>query len=169
MRKHLSSALLHSLVLIALALPLLVSCGKDDAPASSTDTVPSRNIPSGDISTPEWNVSPDYDYSSSMTAVVDVDLMQTYPDLTPAEWQVDTADLLGAFAGEECVGVVKVKPTDGLFFLFITAPTSSEEDIALRYYSTRLHNIFQADIVLHFENGARLGSVNDPLKPGFTN
>ncbi len=83
MRKHLSSALLRSVALIALALPLLVSCGKDDAPASSTDTVPSRNIPSGDISTPEWNVSPDYDYSSSMTAVVDVDLMQTFPDLTP--------------------------------------------------------------------------------------
>ena len=65
--------------------------------------------------------------------------------------------------------MVKVKPTDGLFFLFITAPTSSEEDIALRYYSTRLHNIFQADIVLHFENGAHLGSVNDPLRPSFTN
>jgi len=143
---------------------VLASCGKDSS--STTDTVPERNIPSGNIPTPGWDVAPGYDYTSSMTAVVEVDLTGTYPDLTPADWQVDTADRLAAFAGEECVGVTA--PTDALFFLYIVAPTQNDADIKLWYYSARLHNVFQGDMVLHFENGGRIGTVAEPLLPSFT-
>ena len=92
------------LISILAAALLLTSCSKDNTSAS-TDTIPERNIPTGNIPTPGWAVAPGYDYTSSMTAVVDVDLTSTYPDITPADWQVDTADLLAAFAGDECIGV----------------------------------------------------------------
>ena len=146
---------------------VLASCGKDNTSATP-DTIPERNIPTGNIPTPDWAVAGDYDYSSSMTAVVAVDLTQSYPDITPADWQVDTADRLAAFAADECVGVTSLTQADSLFFLYISAPSESGADITLRYYSSRLHNIFQADDILHFENGARHGSVADPLTPVFT-
>ena len=149
---------------IFILLFLLAACGKDDTPAS-TDTVPARNIPAGSIENPEWEIDDDYDFSSSMTAVVAVDLTRAYPDITPADWQVDLLDLLGAFVDDECLGVMT--PTDSLFFLYIVSPSTSTDDITLRYYSARLHNIFQADTILHFENGARLGSVTNPLTPLF--
>lgn len=147
---------------------LLAGCGKEYAtPAdTNTDTLPARDIPSGNIATPAWDVDSNYDYSNSMTAVVAVNLMQTYPALTPADWQVGEGDLMGAFCGAECIGVTV--PVDGLFFLYITAPSASSTPIRLQYYSARLHNIFQADTPLRFENGARLGSVNNPLTPAFT-
>jgi hypothetical protein len=69
-------------------------------------------------------------------------------------------------------------PTDSLFFLYIVAPpqsgmpsssrhNKSGADIKLWYYSARLHNVFQGDTVLHFENGGRIGTVADPLRPLF--
>lgn len=79
--------------------------------------------------------------------------------------QIDTTDLLAAFAGSECIGVTK--PVDNLFYLYITSPSQDNEDISLRYYSVRLRNVFQADTRFSFVNGARLGSVSEPLKPLF--
>lgn len=43
----------------------------------------------------------------------------------------------------------------------------SGADIKLWYYSARLHNVFQGDTVLHFENGGRIGTVADLLRPLF--
>ena len=148
----------HTLI-ICLVVSLCTGC--KDKPDNPDDPV----IPSGHVSTPDWQVSPDYDYSSSMTVIAEVDLTKTYNALTSNDWQVDTADLLAAFAGEECIGVTK--PVDDLFFLYITSPSQGNEDVSLRYYSARLHNIFQADTKFTFVNGARLGSVNDPLQPSF--
>jgi hypothetical protein len=153
---------------LILSVLLLSSCGKEDTPANTTNTVvPQRNIPTGTISNPGWDVAPGYDYTSSMTADVSVDLTSTYPELTSADWQLDTADRLAAFAGSECIGVTSLSQYDNLFFLYILSPSASDADISLRYYSARLHNIFQADTLLHFENGARIGSVADPLTPAF--
>ncbi|MCR5326583.1 MAG: hypothetical protein K6E37_07555 [Bacteroidales bacterium] len=100
-----------------------------------------------------------------MTVIAQVDLTATYPELTPNDWQVDTNDLLAAFAGGECIGVAS--PVDSLFFLYVTSPLQENDDIILQYYSYRLRNIFQASSVLHFENDGRLGSVSDPLKLSF--
>lgn len=158
MKKH----LFFQYLIIFLVLNLLfVSC----IPEIITPPTPDEPaIPSGNVSTPDWQVSSDYDYSSSMTVIAQVDLTQTYT-LTPDDWQLDTADLLAAFAGGECIGVSK--PVDSLFFLYITVPSQDNEDITLRYYSARLRNVFQANTVLQFVNGDRQGSVNDPLKPLF--
>ena len=149
-------------------LALLMSCGKDTPSPVDTvpiDTIPERNIPTGNVPTPDWDVAPGYDYTSSMTAVVAVDLTSTYPDITASDWQIDSGDRMAAYAGEECVGVTT--PTDGLFFLYIVAPSQNGDDIKLMYYSAQLHNIFEGDILLQFENGSRIGTVTDPLTPMF--
>lgn len=152
-----------------LAVALLAACSKENNNNNNTtpvDTIPERDIPTGTLRAPEWVVDSNYDYSSSMTAVVAVDLARTYPDITPADWQLDTADRLGAFVGNSCIGLTA--PSDSLFFLYIvTPPQDAEGDIQLRYYSAQLHNIFLSDTLLHFENGARIGSVADPLTPAF--
>lgn len=155
---------------LALAAALLMAgCTKENTEPTNTvpiDTVPERDIPTGDIPTPAWAYDQDYDYTSSMTAVVGVDLTATYPDLTPDDWQINSGDLLGAFAGETCLGVSS--PTDGLFFLYITSPAESGADITVRYYSAQLRNVFLADEVLHFESGTQQGSVTNPLTPAFS-
>jgi hypothetical protein len=100
-----------------------------------------------------------------MTVIAQVDLTMSYPALTPNDWQIDTTDLLAAFAGSECIGVTK--PVGNLFYLYITSPSQDSENISLRYYSFQLRNIFQADTKLNFVNGARIGSVSEPLRPLF--
>lgn len=157
MKKH----LFFQYLIIFLVLNLFVSC---DPEIITPPTPEEPEIPSGNVSTPDWQVSSDYDYSSSMTVIAQVDLTQTYT-LTPSDWQLDTADLLAAFAGRKCLGVCK--PVDNLFFLYITPPSQDNENITLRYYSARLRNVFQANTVLQFVNGDRQGSVNAPLKPLF--
>ena len=168
MKKH----LFFQYLIIFLVLSLFVACKKENingpTPGESDNpggNVPTSEIPSGNIATPDWQVSSDYDYSSSMTVIAQVDLTMSYTALTPNDWQVDTADLLAAFAGSECIGVTK--PVDSLFFLYITSPSQDNEDISLRYYSVRLRNIFQADNVFPFENGARHGSTTNPVRPLF--
>lgn len=158
----------HTIIIATLMALLLTGCAKEREHADSIvyDTAPERHIPAADIPTPLWATDTNYDYSNSMTAIVAVDLMQTYPDLTPDDWQVDKGDLVGAFDGRGCIGVSR--PSEGLFFLYITSPAPADAEIRLQYYSARLRNIFQADAPLHFENGARLGSVTDPLTPAFT-
>lgn len=157
----------RTIIAISLVLALvLAGCGKDETPATTNTVVPQRDIPTGNINYPGWEVGEGYDYSSSMTAVVAIDLTCTYPDLTPADWQINSGDMLGAFAGNECVGVTD--PTDDLFFLYISSPSETNAKITLHYYSAQLQNIFQADTVLYFENGARIGSVADPLTPVFS-
>ena len=114
------------------------------------------------VARPTWSVAPGYDYSSSMTAVVSVDLTSL-----SSTWALDSTDLLGAFAGEECVGVVA--PTADLFYLYIVAPRTSSQEITLRYYSATLRNIYRADATFPFENGGRQGSTATPLTPNWEN
>jgi hypothetical protein len=152
-------------LIIFLVLSLLVGCKKEDSKPTNPSGTEESAIPRGNVPTPDWQVSSDYDYSSSMTVIAQVDLTMSYPALTPNDWQIDTTDLLAAFAGSECIGVTK--PVDNLFYLYITSPSQDNEDISLRYYSVRLRNVFQADTRFSFVNGARLGSVSDPLKPLF--
>ena len=157
--------------MIFVVLSLLVGCKKEENKPTTptTPSTPSETeepaIPSGNIATPDWQVPSDYDYSSSMTVVAQVDLTLSYSTLTANDWQVDDGDLLAAFAGNECLGVAK--PIDGLFYLYITSPSDDSEEITLKYYSARLRNIFQTDTHFSFVNGDRLGSVNEPMRPLF--
>lgn len=151
------------IILIALMGLLVTGCQKENVTAPITPDKP--DIPTGNLSAPYWIVSPNYDYSSSMTAVVKVDLTITYPSIGD-EWQLTPYDLVGAFCGERCVGVAE--PTDSLFFVYITPPDAENtEPITLRYYSRLLKNIFYSDDTFPFKNGEQQGTVTDPLRPRF--
>lgn len=151
------------IILIALMGLIVTGCQKENISAPITPDKP--DIPTGILSAPNWNVRPNYDYSSSMTAVVEVDLSLTYPQIGN-NWHVDTADMVGAFCGNQCVGVAR--PSGSLFFVYITSPTpGNNEPVTLRYYSAVLNNIFYSDVDFPFNNGDRQGTVNNPLRPLF--
>ena len=151
------------IILIALMGLIVTGCQKENVTAPITPDNP--DIPAGNLSAPYWLVSPNYDYSSSMTAVVEVDLSLTYPQIDN-NWHVDTADMVGAFCDDKCVGVAK--PTGSLFFVYITSPNPSlNSHVSLRYYSAVLKNIFYGDVEFPFNNGDRRGTVNNPLRPLF--
>lgn len=164
----------HILVLGSALLMLMAGCQKETVITPIIEDDSTTSLPYGNIPSPRWSVDPDYDYGSSMTAVVCVDLAQTYT-LAPEVWSIAPGDKLGAFVVDpvsgnaECVGVAT--PTlyeDGndnrLFFLYIVAP-QGREDINLWYYSERFHNIFQADCSFPFENGGRFGTIHEPAYP----
>lgn len=122
-------------------------------------------LPTSGIDTPAWCVDTNYDYSSSMTAVVRVELSLSYPQMGDG-WQLSPYDLVGAFCGERCVGVAG--PTGSLFFVYITPPdANSTEPITLRYYSAVLRNVFYSDEAFPFKNGDQQGTVTNPLRPRF--
>ena len=125
-----------------------------------------QNRPSslyGNTEQPSWTASENYDMTTSMTAVVKVDLSSTYTEeqLTAAGFQVDEKDILAAFSGESCLGAAV--PQDGLFYLYICAPADGG-DVTLRYYSSVLKNIFIA-APFSFSNDMQLGSVAMPYTP----
>jgi hypothetical protein len=125
-----------------------------------------------DKTRPSWTSPQKSDMSSSMTAVVKVDLKAQYPE-TAADWQPSVNDLLAAFSGETCLGVAQ--PQDGLFFLYIASstsssasdPTSNSEAVTLRYYSAHYKNLFEAKDAFYFHNDDRLGTVAAPIVPSF--
>ena len=83
-----------------------------------------KNAPesfNGNVARPTWTAPGVSDITSSMTAVIKVDLKAQYPE-TAADWQPSVNDLLAAFSGETCLGVAQ--PQDGLFFLYIAAPVT---------------------------------------------
>ena len=81
----------------------------------------------GNVSQPVWTVSDTTDMTMSMTAVIKVDLATRYP-ASAADFALNANDLLGAFAGEKCLG--KASPQDGLFFLYVDG---TEGAVTLRY------------------------------------
>ena len=123
-----------------------------------------------DIARPTWTTPDNYDITSSMTAVVKVDLKAQYPE-TAADFVPDANDLLAAFSGETCLGVAQ--PQDGFFYLYVASPTTDSDNsltgeaglISLRYYSARYKNLFDAKDAFLFANDAHLGTVAEPFIP----
>lgn len=112
---------------------------------------------------PTWTAPEKTDMTSSMTAVVKVDLAAQYPE-TAADFVLDDNDLLAAFSGETCLGTAQ--PQEGLFFLYIAAPvTGNPSSVTLRYYSAHYKNLFEAVNALTFANDAHLGTIAEPLVP----
>ena len=151
------------LALCALML-IAVGCKKDKenepSPAQSTQSI------AGNVATPSWTLSDDYDMSSSMTVVTKVDLALTYAsEVSSTGWEVAAGDLLAAFEGETCVGLAQ--PIDGLFYLYVTA-SQSGADVALKYYSAKLKNIFVAQEKLTYSTDDRIGDIAEPYTPKWT-
>jgi len=117
------------------------------------------------VSRPTWTAPEVTDMTSSMTAVIKVDLAAQYPDVA-ADFVLDDNDLIAAFSGETCLGVAQ--PQDGLFFLYIAAPvTGNPSSVTLRYYSAHYKNLFEAKDAFPFRNDDHLGTVAEPLIPAF--
>ena len=149
MKRHLS-ALLSCLLLLA-----VTGC-KD-----KKTTPPSLK---GNEVRPTWTAPDEYDYSSSMTAVIRVDLAAQYPTQA-ADFTISEDDLLAAFAGNQCLGVTE--PQDGLFYLFIAGPDTEEQTtgITLRYWSAHYTNLFVAENAFPFVNDDQKGTIAEPFVP----
>ena len=153
MRNKTSPVRSFSLLLLAAAL-CFAACDKKNDP---TPTVTEQDL-YGNAARPTWTVPEDYDYSSSMTAVIKV---ESLCGLIVKDSVIHSDDLLAAFIGEECRGVATYD--DGLFFLYIAGPG---EAVTLRYYSTRYTNLFVTEPI-PFVNDHQFGSVSSPYKPAF--
>ena len=118
-----------------------------------------------DKARPTWTAPEVSDMTSSMTAVIKVDLKAQYPDIA-ADFVLDNNDLLAAFSGETCLGVAV--PDDGLFYLYIGAPLNGNpSSITLRYYSAHYKNLFEATDVFLYVSDSNQGSVDAPFLPAF--
>ena len=155
MKKYFAFCMLCALMLGTVVLSGCKKNGKDE---------PSTLI--SDKEKPAWVAPSDFDMTSSMTAVIRVDLSLTYPKLIKdAARSIGEGDLLAAFAGDQCIGVTS--PEEGLFYLFITTPTKDDAPISLHYYSSILKNLFVSDETFVFDNDQRLGSYSEPYTPHF--
>ena len=130
---------------------LLAGCKDKNAPESF----------SGNVARPTWTAPEVSDMTSSMTAVVKVDLKAQYPEVA-ADWQLKDEDRLAAFISDNCVGVAS--PKEGLFFLYIAG---TEGAVTLRYYSAHYKNLFEAKDAFVFRNDDHLGTPDNPFIPAF--
>ena len=152
----------NHLVLLSLScwigLAGLTSCTQEVTPPSLQ----------GDVAQPAWTAPADYDYTSSMTAVVKVSLLEQYPSMA-ADWQLNDSDRVAAFVGDECLGVVT--PQEGLFYLYVAGSTSSDQEqmtnVSLRYWSAHFKNLFEVKDAFPFKNDDHIGSVAEPFAPKF--
>ena len=119
----------------------------------------------GNVARPTWTAPEVSDMTSSMTAVIKVDLKAQYPNQA-ADFVLDDNDLLAAFSGDTCLGTAT--PQECLFFLYIGAPvTGTPSSVTLKYYSAHYKNLFEAKDAFPFQNDAHLGTVAEPLAPTF--
>lgn len=115
-----------------------------------------------DKTRPVWTAPEKSDITSSMTAVVKVNLKAQYPSIA-ADFVLDENDLLGAFAEEQCLGVAQLQ--EGYFFIYINSPAESSSQVTLRYYSAFYKNLFEAKDAFPFKNDDILGTIADPYIP----
>lgn len=139
------------LIAIAVSALALTGCKDKNAPETFASDQPC----------PTWATLENYDYNSSMTAVVKVNLKAQYPDQA-TDFVIKDDDLLAAFSGETCLGIAS--PLDGLFYLYVAG---TEGAVTLRYYSAHYKNLFKAEDAFTFQNDARLGTPDNPFVPTF--
>jgi hypothetical protein len=149
----------NTLLIIASCAVLLLEAGCKD-----------KNQPESIIWTadkPAWTAPADYDMSSSMTAVVKVDLSALYTaeQLAAANYRYSPDDLLAAFSGTTCLGVGTYKEEYGAYWLYIAAPENGGE-VTIRHYSATLKNIFVSES-FPFSNDTNLGSASKPYTPSW--
>ncbi len=154
-------------------LLLAAGCSNSNQPQDPATTAPLA----GAVEQPAWLSPKQYDMTTSMTAIVRIDLTQSFTagqlaavkDRLTDGQVAHEGDLLAAFSGENCLGVDTLSADrEGLFFLFVTPTDTDAADIQLRYYSTQLKNIFVAASSFPFSNNGHLGSVAEPYTPIWT-
>lgn len=149
----------NKILIIACALLCLVGCkDKKDEPNSLI----------GQVEKPNWEAIADYDLTSSMTAVVQVDLSLSFTQeqLQSAQYQPSQNDMLAVFAENECLGV---GAKDGDLWHIYIAPSTrfTPSSLVLRYYSASLKNIFMGNELIPYKNDTHLGTADNPYRPKF--
>ncbi len=144
-----------SFVLCTLFLCTIVGCKDKNAPESFN----------GNVARPTWAVAANRDFTSSMTAVVKVDLAAQYPNIA-ADFVLNDNDLLAAFSNETCLGVTS--PDAGIFYLYIgTSVGFTPSSVTLRYYSAHYKNLFEAKNAFPYVADTRQGNADEPFIPAF--
>lgn len=146
---------LRCLAVLTAVMMVVCGCKKGQDPEPEKDSFAS------DKASPSWTAPAEHDFTSSMTAVVKVDLAAQYP-VTAADFVLTENDVLAAFVDSTCVGVAQ--DTLNLFFLYVAA---TEGSVSLRYYSAHYKNIFEAKDAFPFKNDDHLGTTADPFTPTF--
>lgn len=149
----------NKMLIIACALLCLVGC---------KDKKEELNTIIGQVDNPGWVVITDYDLTSSMTAVIQVDLSLSFTpeQLQSAQYRPSGEDKLAVFADNMCLGVGE--NINGLWHLYIASPIDKEPStVVLRYYSTSLKNIFVGKEFITYKNDSQLGTIDEPYKPIF--
>jgi len=144
------------MALVCVGMCALVAC-KDSKKEPATPDQPQTEDIYGNKSCPAWVVSNDYDYTTSMTAVIKVG---TLNGKTIGESDIKVGDVMAAFSGDKCLGVDTLKE-ESIFYLYIIG---AEGDVTLRYYSSHYKNIFEQEAAFPFKNDDSRGTFSDPFK-----
>ncbi len=114
---------------------------------------------------PTWAVADTTDLESTMTIT----------GVLPAALadNADTADMVAAFAGNDCWGLTNIRYVNdqAYFFLFVNRPRSNADSfplLTLRYYSTKMRYIYVEKEVCTFAVDAMIGTIDTPFTPKFT-
>ena len=143
--------------LYVLAAVLFTGCNKSNG--GGLENEPETLM--GNEPRPTWTMPSGHDYTSSMTAVVKIDLTKMYPNRAK-DFVANENDLLAAFIGDQCIS--KAKQVDSLYYLFVAG---SEGTVTLWFYSGYYKNLFAAKDAFVYKNDAMLGTVKDPFIPTF--
>jgi hypothetical protein len=113
------------------------------------------NAPAGP---PDWSVNPAaYQYTGSVTAAVYRELVDVGSD----------GDMLGAFVGEECRGVIAAWQTPGTNYLFLITVYSNQasgEFLSFRYYDSGMDVVCGIDEQVEFLADMIVGGIMAPMQ-----
>lgn len=157
-------------IILCTTLLCLIGCNRNNNPEEDKYGEKGTGYLFSNKETPAWQAPTNYDYTSSMTVVIQISKLNGTP-IKPSA--IGDGDVMAAFVGDSCCG--KVEPIDGLFFLFITQPNSPSDDttsisqlpITVRYYSAHYKNIFVAEAAFTYKSATHLGTDSEPIEPDF--
>ena len=175
MKSMMSQVKNYSIIFLCTLLLFAAGCKKEDQNAPEqqqpqeqtqpTDPVtPPVETIAGNVAQPNWQLPADYDMTSSLTAIVKVDLALSFKAEQLAGWKLAEGDKLAAFDGDQCLGLAS--PKDGLFMLYVTAPQEGHP-VSLKYYSAAVKNLFAATETIVYKNDEVLGSIAQPYTPNW--
>ena len=107
MKAKLNRLFTAGMILFVAAAMVLSGCKKQNdepEPQPEPQPQPTQNL-NGNVSRPVWEAPSIYDYTSSMTVTLKVDLLAQYPE-GAKDFELKNEDLVAAFVGETCLGTV---------------------------------------------------------------
>lgn len=125
--------------------------GEEDVQDTSAVIVPTGNT----YENPGWkSVAISGDYAYTMTAVFEL----------PAELKTKASsdDLMAAFVGDECRGVVK--SIDGVFLLTVIGTGNESTNVTFRYWNASDHCLYESLVLIPFTSDRVYGVVDNPKR-----